>query len=365
MIINTSRGSIVDETALLEAIESKNLRVGVDVYRDEPSAGDARFDSELAKHPAVYGTHHIGASTEQAQTAIADAVLATLESFQHGQPLNCVNLGDGDGEAATVTVRHLNRLGVLAGILTTLREVGLNVENMANFILSGGEAASAADPRHRAHPARNDYAFGDGRQRNRGFREQAMTGRALVRPTKLFIPTSDYAPRVAVVPRGSVPAGYWRDLEATNPFSFDLVMRDIIPSEGNEPDLATPVGRDRLAMMIERGIYEYHDEPAYYVYRVSDGLHIQTGIVAEVEADAYDRGLIKRHEHTHPSSEESLVAALKRIQANSYPMCLTYKHAGDQRVDRSSGCRCAASRFPRQGRCTADGMEGRFPRRSR
>jgi D-3-phosphoglycerate dehydrogenase / 2-oxoglutarate reductase len=143
MIINTSRGSIVDETALLEAIESKHLRVGVDVYRDEPSTGDARFESELAKHPAVYGTHHIGASTEQAQIAIADAVIANLEAFQHGQPLNCVNLGDDDGEAATVTVRHLNRLGVLAGILTALREVGLNVENMANFILSGGEAASA------------------------------------------------------------------------------------------------------------------------------------------------------------------------------------------------------------------------------
>jgi uncharacterized protein (DUF1015 family) len=155
-----------------------------------------------------------------------------------------------------------------------------------------------------------------------------MTGRALVRPTKLYIPTSDYAPRVAVVPKGSVPAGYWRDLEATNPFSYDLVMRDVIPSDGNEPDLATPVGRDRLGMMIERGIYEYHDEPAYYVYRVSDGLHIQTGIVAEVEANAYDRGLIKRHEHTHPRTEETLVAALKRIQANSYPMCLTYKHAG-------------------------------------
>jgi uncharacterized protein (DUF1015 family) len=155
-----------------------------------------------------------------------------------------------------------------------------------------------------------------------------MSGRPLVRPTKLYLPTRDFAPRVAVVPKGSVPVGYWRNLEATNPFSFDLVMRDIIPVDGDEPDLATPVGRDRIDMMIERGIYEYLDEPSYYVYRVSDGIHSQTGIVGEVEADAYDRGVIKRHEHTRPEVEAKLAGALRRIQANSYPMCLTYRSAG-------------------------------------
>ncbi len=143
VIINTSRGNIIDEEALLEAIEAKDLRVGVDVYRDEPGSGDASFESPLARHPAVYGTHHIGASTDQAQTAIADAVVDTLRAFDHGQLLNCVNLSDGTGESGTVTVRHLNRVGVLAAVLTTLREEGLNVENMENFILSGGEAASA------------------------------------------------------------------------------------------------------------------------------------------------------------------------------------------------------------------------------
>jgi uncharacterized protein (DUF1015 family) len=155
-----------------------------------------------------------------------------------------------------------------------------------------------------------------------------MIKRPLVRPVRLYLPTPDYAHRVAVVPKPTVPVGYWRDLEATNPFSFDLVMRDIIPTDGAEPELATPLGRDRLDMMIERGIYEYHEDPAYYVYRVSDGVHSQTGIVAEVEADAYDRGLIKRHEHTHPWIEESLVGALTRLRANSYPMCLTYRQAG-------------------------------------
>lgn len=155
-----------------------------------------------------------------------------------------------------------------------------------------------------------------------------IPGRPLVRPTKIYLPTPEYAAKVAVVPKSSVPAGYWQNLEATNPYSFELVMRDIIDCEGEVDELATPVGRARLDIMIGRGIYEYHDEPAYYVYRVSDGLRTQTGIVAEVEAAAYDRGLIKRHEHTRPDAEQSLVDALKRMQANSYPMCMTYRHAG-------------------------------------
>lgn len=152
--------------------------------------------------------------------------------------------------------------------------------------------------------------------------------RPLVRPTKIYLPTPEYAAKVAVVPKSSVPGGYWQNLEATNPYSFELVMRDIIRCEGECDDLATPVGRARLDIMISRGVYEYHRKPAYYVYRVSDGLRSQTGIVAEVEAAAYDRGFIRRHEHTKTESEANLVDALKRMQANSYPMCMTYRHAG-------------------------------------
>lgn len=152
--------------------------------------------------------------------------------------------------------------------------------------------------------------------------------RPLVRPTRIYLPAAEYAPRVAVVPKSSVPAGYWETLEATNPYSFELVMRDVIPCEGDCNELATPVGRARLDVMISRGVYEYHPDPAYYMYRVSDGYRTQTGIVAEVEAAAYDRGLIKRHEHTRSDAEDSLVEALKRMQANSYPMCMTYRNAG-------------------------------------
>ncbi|MDJ0497848.1 MAG: NAD(P)-dependent oxidoreductase [Acidimicrobiia bacterium] len=143
VIINTARGTVIDEEALLEVIEEKDLRVGLDVYKGEPGSGDADFASSLALHPRVYGTHHIGASTNQAQVAIADAVIDAIESFQDGELLNCVNLGEIGGTAMTVTIRHFNRVGVLAGVLGTLREAGVNVEDMENFILSGRTAGSA------------------------------------------------------------------------------------------------------------------------------------------------------------------------------------------------------------------------------
>ncbi|MDJ0954840.1 MAG: NAD(P)-dependent oxidoreductase [Acidimicrobiia bacterium] len=143
VIVNTSRGSVIDEEALVAAIEEKDLRVGLDVYKGEPGSGDAPFESTLAQHPAVYGTHHIGASTNQAQEAIADAVIEAIESFQSGSLLNCVNVGAVVGTEQTVTIRHHNVVGVLAGVLVTLREAGLNVEHMENFVLSGRAAASA------------------------------------------------------------------------------------------------------------------------------------------------------------------------------------------------------------------------------
>ncbi|MBO67761.1 MAG: hydroxyacid dehydrogenase [Acidiferrobacteraceae bacterium] len=92
VIINTSRGDLIDEQALIRALNEKNLKVGLDVYDNEPSTSVGEFNSELAKHPNVYGTHHIGASTAQAQRAVAEGVIEIVEEFTNGQLLNCVNM---------------------------------------------------------------------------------------------------------------------------------------------------------------------------------------------------------------------------------------------------------------------------------
>lgn len=90
--INTSRGGIVDEAALRDAVRTKGLRVGLDVFENQPAEAEAAFASETVKLPGVYGTHHSGASTDQAQLAVAEETVRIVKTFMaSGRVLNCVN----------------------------------------------------------------------------------------------------------------------------------------------------------------------------------------------------------------------------------------------------------------------------------
>ena len=91
MLINTSRGELLDDAAVLKAIDSKGIRVGLDVYNNEPGADDSSFSSDIATHPGVCSTHHIGASTTQAQVAVSDGVLDVIAAYEKGEFKNCVN----------------------------------------------------------------------------------------------------------------------------------------------------------------------------------------------------------------------------------------------------------------------------------
>lgn len=144
VLINTSRGDVVDEEALLAALESGAVRAGLDVFADEPSSGRTEWTSAVASHPAVVATHHIGASTAQAQRAIADGVVEIVAAFaESGEARHCVNLDDRTLGSWALTVRHLDRVGVLARVLDLVSGAGLNVEHMQNRIFRGGEAAVA------------------------------------------------------------------------------------------------------------------------------------------------------------------------------------------------------------------------------
>ncbi len=143
VLINTSRGELVDETALLAALNTSDLRAGLDVFANEPASGTGKFVSELARHPKVTATHHIGASTQQAQAAVADGVAEIIDAYRAGEVLYCVNLETAPKRTATLSIRHYNRVGVLACVLQEMSSRGLNVANMQNRILSGSEAAVA------------------------------------------------------------------------------------------------------------------------------------------------------------------------------------------------------------------------------
>lgn len=144
IFLNTSRAEVVDEAALLRALDERELRAGLDVFSDEPAGKAGDFDHPLGRHPRVYGTHHIGASSDQAQEAVADEVCRIIETFRgRGEVPNCVNLADRTDADHVLVVRHLDRVGVLAAVLDALREARINIEEMENTIFAGGQAACA------------------------------------------------------------------------------------------------------------------------------------------------------------------------------------------------------------------------------
>ena len=140
--INTSRGEIVDQPALLKAIKERKLRAGLDVFANEPAGGAAEFKDELAQDPSVYGTHHIGASTEQAQEAIAAETVRIIQTFKEsGKVPNVVNVAQRSPATHMLVARHRDRPGVLAHILNAIRAAEINVQEMENIVFEGAEAA--------------------------------------------------------------------------------------------------------------------------------------------------------------------------------------------------------------------------------
>jgi D-3-phosphoglycerate dehydrogenase len=142
--INTSRGEVVDQAALVEAIHSKGVRVGLDVFAIEPNSAVAEFTDPIASEASVYGTHHIGASTDQAQEAIAAETVRIVRSFKEtGQVPNVVNLAAHTPATHRLVVRHRDRPGVLAQVLDAIKAEQINVQEMENIVFEGAEAAVA------------------------------------------------------------------------------------------------------------------------------------------------------------------------------------------------------------------------------
>ncbi|MBN2287674.1 MAG: hypothetical protein JXI43_14600 [Tissierellales bacterium] len=142
IFINTSRGDVVDTIALKEAINEKALRVGLDVYENEPAGGESAFDATDVAI-AVTCTPHIGASTKEASEAISDEVVNIVKAYRDiGTPVNVVNLQKQSPAVNKLVVRHFNKVGVLAGVLDELRGANINVEEMQNIIFESGLAAS-------------------------------------------------------------------------------------------------------------------------------------------------------------------------------------------------------------------------------
>ncbi len=142
--VNTARAEIVDYAALAAVAAERELHVGLDVYSVEPSGGTGAFADPIAALPFVYGTHHIGASTRQAQEAIGAEAVRIVRAYKNtGRVPNVVNLATKTPATHLLVVRHRDRPGVLAHVFDRLREGGINVQETENVVFAGAEAAVA------------------------------------------------------------------------------------------------------------------------------------------------------------------------------------------------------------------------------
>ena len=144
IIINTARGAVIDNVALAEALKNGRVRAGLDVYEREPGQVQGDFVDVLAGVPNWVGTHHVGASTMQAQTATADETVRIIEHYvRTGDVENCLNFAKETSALYELIIRHYDRIGVLTRILTDLRESRVSVHEVHNVMFEGANAAVA------------------------------------------------------------------------------------------------------------------------------------------------------------------------------------------------------------------------------
>ena len=135
--INTSRAEVVDEDALAWALSERGLRAGLDVFQGELSAGRGSISESLLQSPSVWATPHIGASTQQAQDAVADEAVRLVLEYRSSGRVSSVNEAPQESPGHLLVVRHRNEVGVLARVFTALKEVGINVAETENIVFQG------------------------------------------------------------------------------------------------------------------------------------------------------------------------------------------------------------------------------------
>ncbi len=137
-LINTSRAEIVDEEALYEELKAGRIKAGLDVFSDEPEFKAGEFSSRFQDLKNVYVTHHIGASTRQAQLAVAaDAADIVRGYAQEGHVRNWLNRCEQTDAPWQLVVRHYDKPGVIANVMSELKEAQINAQELTNVIFEG------------------------------------------------------------------------------------------------------------------------------------------------------------------------------------------------------------------------------------
>ena len=155
-----------------------------------------------------------------------------------------------------------------------------------------------------------------------------------IKPFRALRPRPDIAEKVSCIPYDVPYDSEVREIIAENPVSFLRVTRPEaeFPLDSNPSDESILAkSKENLAAFIRDGILVNDPEPAVYIYRLTEGSHTQTGIVACCSIDEYENGLIKKHEKTRPDKVKDRTGHMIALRAQTGLIFLAFRGTDDIR----------------------------------
>ena len=148
------------------------------------------------------------------------------------------------------------------------------------------------------------------------------------RPFKGLRPRPELVEKVASPPYDVMSAEEAREMAAGNPLSFLRVVKaeiDFPPDTDSHREEVYERGAVNLRRLESEGALIRDEDPCFYIYELTMGGHVQRGVMLGASADEYERGLIRKHEHTRRDKEDDRAHHVDVLGANTGPVMLTYR----------------------------------------
>ncbi len=150
---------------------------------------------------------------------------------------------------------------------------------------------------------------------------------SLIKPFRGLRPAPGRAGEVIAPPYDVLSSAEARARAKGKPWSFLHISKaEIDLEEGVDvySDAVYAKAAENLETMVEKGVLARDEEPAFYVYRLTQDGHGQTGLVAAASLEAYAENRIRKHELTTPAKEDDRVRQIEALGAQTGPVMLAY-----------------------------------------
>ena len=154
----------------------------------------------------------------------------------------------------------------------------------------------------------------------------------LIQPFRGLRPAPGRAAEVAAPPYDVLSSDEARQRAAGKPWSFLHISKPEIDLPADTDPYAPAVyakATENLTKMRQDGVLIRDEATAYYIYRLTMGAHVQTGLVATASVAAYDANRIRKHEFTRPDKEDDRVRQIEALNAQTGPVLLAYPPAAE------------------------------------